>query len=352
MRTCKRVLTAITDPRFSLSLLQKLPQSIQRWTPCQDRSFDVLLRNRSSLILQSHTGSGKTLAYLLPLVERMTRDLSDRALVVVPTRELASQIGSVADTLMDGVGCAVLSAGARLDSSVPRLVIGTPGAIINNLDVLTKKPMSTIVVDEVDRLLDFGFISQLETVLGRIKTDSVVMASATFSNESDLICKRALRPRPFEEIRIKAPVDGLTHFLHPYQPLTFQSTLESVIAESAKNHPESSGLVLFPTTRSLMFFYSIFKSRLPSLGIPLAVHALHGRMVNEKRMHVSKIFRDINGGPKFLFSTDVAARGSTSLISALCARLGSPGWTIQFLNSFIGPGALQGQVAKAAISCC
>jgi ATP-dependent RNA helicase RhlE len=302
------LLAPIRDARFSPSILSRLPSSITKWTECQEKMFEAIFSSPKSILLESFTGSGKTLAYLLPL---LNNPVLDPILVIVPTRELAAQVGHVASSFTDS--CIELYGGVRIEKKIEaRVVVATPGSLINNLHFLPSA-ISSIIVDEVDRLFDLGFIGQVEHVFRRIGSSQkprLVFVSATVPSDVALICKRVLGN---DYIYIKTGCSSaprLTHYIFTYEPIAFQANFEQII--TTKMMSEKRSLVVFPTTRSLMYFYSILKDRVRDLSLPISVHALHGRMLHEKRKQVTSMFaRDEmdEGSQKILFSTDVAARG-------------------------------------------
>ena len=339
--------TKISDTRFSPRLLANLPASVVRWTECQASVFDALLPvSRAAppdLLLQSFTGSGKTMAYLLPLIQNLLTDTtlyqnaSGRAsvVVVVPTRELAMQVGNVCETLTAGteVESTVICGGTRMSTASAPILIGTPGAILNNLAHISSSSIDTVVVDEVDRLFDFGFIGQLERILrhasaGGSRRPALILASATIPPEVELICKRLLR-KGFASVTVggasHTSPPALTQSVLIYEPLHFQSTLERIISSSVTSGELGRGLIIFPTTRSLMFFYSVLKTRIAALDIPVEVHALHGRMGHDKRIDVSSQYLKSGSSCSILLATDVAARGLDFPDLSLVCQVGLSG---------------------------
>jgi superfamily II DNA/RNA helicase len=303
------------DPRFSPRLLANI--DFDKWTECQAKVFDQIFFHvqNKNMMLHSFTGSGKTVAFLLPELQRLLdvdieRDRKKKVIVLVPTRELAVQVGRVATSLLQGVSevrARAICSSERLDGD-ENLIIATPGSLLNNLDKLDKKKIETLIIDEVDRLMDFGFVSQIERIIAfcsapsRTTKPKLVLSSATFSEEISLLSHRLLGK---DFIQIKSTQSfpaSLSHFFCVYAPIAFVPTLETLILEEMKHETFQQGLVLFPTTRMLMFVYAVLRARnrIPHLS------ALHGRMVHAKRMHVMANFSKTS---QILFSTDLAARG-------------------------------------------
>jgi superfamily II DNA/RNA helicase len=317
---------------FSPSLLKNVPFS--QWTECQEKLFQV--DSRKNVLLNSFTGSGKTLAYLLPAIQNIL-DSRSAAVVVVPTRELARQVGTVATSLVQGlednVKLNVLCAGAELAvpvSTSGSLIVATPGAMIRNIGRMNPESIKCIIIDEIDRLLDFGFIGQLENILRSlaIKNPRLIVASATFPRETELICKRILG-NDFVRIESTASMPpGLSSEILYYKPREFLPCLSQTVLGGVNRGEQS--LVVFPTTRSLMFFYSRFKTGIDLAGLlgkKMHVHALHGRMLDCKRKIISEKFSLFNHEmiPQILFSTDVAARGLDFPNLSLVCQVGFSG---------------------------
>ena len=310
-RICNRF-----DPRFSQRLLGNLPPTIDKWTTCQSKIFDALMTPKlvkfPDVVLQSYTGSGKSLAYLLPLLEKhFMTDLRARApqiLVLVPTRELAFQVGQVVSDLLNNIADSksfTTLCGSQIPSNWTEsvLVVATPGALLRAIDE-TDSPLSkiqSIVLDEFDRLFDFGFIPQIEKILSQTNRDAnLMLVSATVPRDVQVLANRLVRPDAVTvlgESHISVPPQ-IAHTILRYDPLQFFPALIQVLNER-KNQ---KGLVIFPTTKSLLYFYAIAKTVYPNLL------ALHGRMGHEKRQIVASKYRHAIKGT-CLFATDVISRG-------------------------------------------
>ena len=309
----------LQDLRFDAGLMANI--SFSKWTECQSNVFgDCANRGKKNMLIHSFTGSGKTVAYLLPELQALIDKQKQMLVVLVPTRELAVQVGAVAGNLTRGIE--VIKSRAVCSNEKLKgdenVVIATPGAMINNLGNIgnsTKLREITLVVDEVDRLMDFGFIVQLETILNFFCKNAapnhrpkLVLSSATLSPEIAHLTRRLLGS-DFVEIKSEQSVPTfLSHSLCLYAPLRFTDTLESLLQQNEGMENRQTGLVVFPTTRSLMFFYAVLKA---INRLDRRVSALHGRMVNSKRMHVISKFMNLSGhdGNEVLMATDVAARG-------------------------------------------
>jgi len=160
-------------------------------TQIQDKAIPVGLEGHD-IVGIANTGTGKTAAFLIPLLERLMKNPNEKALIVAPTRELAGQIVQE---------CRAFSAGSRIFDVLliggvnigpqlrdlkknPRVIIGTPGRIKDHMERRTLKldRVSTIVLDEVDRMLDMGFIHDIREILSHLPQNrQSLFFSATMS---------------------------------------------------------------------------------------------------------------------------------------------------------------------------
>ncbi|MBQ6975885.1 MAG: DEAD/DEAH box helicase, partial [Selenomonadaceae bacterium] len=149
-------------------------QGIIDATPVQEKVIPAARTGRD-LIIQAKTGTGKTLAFLLPTLERIKKIPVTQALIIAPTRELATQISKVAapiaklfevETILICGGQDVEREKSKLRHS-PQLIIGTPGRLLDHLRRGTIKlsAANKIIIDEADELLKLGFIEDVESLL-------------------------------------------------------------------------------------------------------------------------------------------------------------------------------------------
>ena len=161
-------------------------------TPIQRRSIPVGLEGKD-LIAIAQTGTGKTLAFGIPMIQRLAQ-LKGRGLVVLPTRELAIQVSEALQSVGGSLGLrtAVLIGGApegpqkRALEKNPRVIVATPGRLLDFLDqrALSLSSIQILVLDEADRMLDMGFAPQLNKILRAVPKDRQTMLfSATIPPE-------------------------------------------------------------------------------------------------------------------------------------------------------------------------
>jgi ATP-dependent RNA helicase RhlE len=159
-------------------------------TPIQDQAIPVGLAGKDIIGIAS-TGTGKTAAFALPVLQRLLTDPRSAVLIIAPTRELAQQIEAECNVLARGSGLksVLLIGGSNMGFQLralrfnPRIVIGTPGRIKDHLQrgTLRLQNFNMVVLDEVDRMLDMGFINDVTEILSRLNaTRQSFFFSATF----------------------------------------------------------------------------------------------------------------------------------------------------------------------------
>ncbi len=279
-------------------------------TRVQAESIPVLLSG-GDLVGQSQTGSGKTAAFSLPLLERL--DLARRelqGLVLCPTRELSAQVARELRKLgrgRAGLSVAVLSGGepvrdqTRVLEGGVHLAVGTPGRVIDHLKRRTLRVhrVGTIVLDEADRMLDMGFLPDIEKVLRALpEPRQTVFFSATFpASIRELSAKYQKEPKwvTIEQAPQTAP--DIRQLVVQSEPSAKLAVLGSVLS----SHPHDSALVFANQKLTVAMIEEELRTR------GLSVAALHGDLEQRDRDRVMAKFR--NGSTRVLVATDVAARG-------------------------------------------
>lgn len=169
-------------------------------TPIQAKAIQPIVQG-SDVIGIANTGSGKTAAFLIPLLNKLYQQDGQKALIVVPTRELAMQIAEEFHALSSGMrlGLALCIGGMSMRrqedalSYLPRMVIGTPGRLkdLINREILNLNKFNNIVLDEVDRMVDIGFLKDIEYLISFLPTKrQSLFFSATVNSKTEQILKR------------------------------------------------------------------------------------------------------------------------------------------------------------------
>ena len=168
-------------------------------TPIQDQAIPVILEGKDILGI-ANTGTGKTAAFLIPLIEKVQKNKLEKVLIMAPTRELALQINEDLRELSKSLGIysATCIGGASIRYQIlllnrnPNFVIGTPGRLkdLVNRKHLNLSKFRNIVLDEVDRMLDMGFINDIKHLISLLPSQrQSLFFSATVSREADNLIK-------------------------------------------------------------------------------------------------------------------------------------------------------------------
>ena len=168
-------------------------------TPIQDQSIGHILAGKD-IVGTANTGTGKTAAFLIPLIDKVFRNKSQKILIIVPTRELAGQIDEEFRAFSKNLqlSSALCIGGVSISGQIyslrrnPQFVIGTPGRLkdLEERKVLSFNSFTTIVLDEVDRMLDMGFVHDIKYIIGRIPNPRhTLFFSATMPPEVAAVMK-------------------------------------------------------------------------------------------------------------------------------------------------------------------
>jgi superfamily II DNA/RNA helicase len=258
---------------------------------------------------KAKTGSGKTLAFGLPLLMRTptAEARRPRALVLVPTRELAVQVHDVLKPLAEGSGLRLHAfyGGSPMDPQIKALrqgtdiVIATPGRLIDlgERGELSVEDIEIVVLDEADRMADMGFLPQVEWFLRRIARDHQTMLfSATLDRDVDHLIRLYLRdPVRHEVASDTVTVDEMIHrFLAVHQ-------LDKAKVAAAISRANYRTLMFTRTKRGADRLSQALRKEGVKAG------AIHGDLRQSQRERALKDFTD--GKLPVLVATDVAARG-------------------------------------------
>lgn len=176
-------------PRI-LELLDRMKFTVP--TPIQHKTIPTAIEGRD-IIGVAQTGTGKTLAFAIPVIQRLSQK-KGRALILVPTRELAIQVDEAFRTIASsfGIKTAVIIGGASMHLQLkalrknPRVLVATPGRLVDHMDRRTVllADVNALILDEADRMLDMGFLPQIEKIIKFVpKTRQTMLFSATIPGE-------------------------------------------------------------------------------------------------------------------------------------------------------------------------
>jgi ATP-dependent RNA helicase DeaD len=279
-------------------------------TPIQALTIPRLLVDGPDLVARARTGTGKTAAFGLPLVERLSKPANGvRALVLVPTRELAIQVSTEILSLRSGTlpRVAPVYGGASIGEQFRRLamgvdiVVGTPGRVLDHLErgSLDLSRLEVLVLDEADEMLDMGFIEDIETVLSRCPEQRrVVLFSATMPSGILSVAKRHLGAYELVEDSSEAVATELADqvWLEVREGDKLEALCRVIDAEE-----DFYGIVFTATRVEADRLAKALEER------GYGAEALHGEITQEGRERIVARFRDKR--ITILVATDVAARG-------------------------------------------
>lgn len=286
-----------------IALLQQ--HGISTPTPIQKEIIPAIFEGRD-VIAQSETGSGKTLSFAIPIIERMNRRDGMKALIICPTRELAVQIAAEFVKFSTGkhLGITPIYGGVSIGEQARRIsrtniIVGTPGRLIDlmNRGMLKLDSITTLVLDEADRMLDMGFIKDIETIMRKVSKDrQTLMFSATLAKEIVTLSKKYLKDAKHVQMA----------------PMVKPELLHQTYYQTTPDQKPYLLVHLLKAERDLTLVFCNRKHITAKLAKQLtregvAARCLNGDMSQSQRERTSADFRH----KKFnvLVATDVAARG-------------------------------------------
>ena len=314
----------ITFADFGLDPLIQKAVSEQGYTiptPIQAKSIPHVLAG-SDLMGAAQTGTGKTAAFVLPIIQKILRHASNsasparhpiRALVLTPTRELAVQVAENAASYSKhtDLRTAVVYGGVDMKDQVALLrngveiLIATPGRLLDHIGskVANLSQVELLVLDEADRMLDMGFLPDLQRIINLIPAQrQTLLFSATFSPEIKKLAQSYLRsPVTVEVARQNAAADTVKQVVHMVASSDKQRAIVSVL-EARTRQGLSRQCIIFTNSR---LGCAKLARALERDGIKAG--AIHGDKSQGERTLTLDAFK--SGAIEVLVATDVAARG-------------------------------------------
>ncbi|WP_370453255.1 ATP-dependent RNA helicase DbpA [Salinisphaera sp. LB1] len=303
-----------------LALRQELIDSASargfaRPTPIQAQTLPAIL-DGADVLGQADTGSGKTAAFGFGLLNKLVVDLArTQALVLCPTRELADQVSQALRQFaaaIPNVKLMTLCGGAPMRAQVnslgqpPHIVVGTPGRVLAHLrrESLDTSALQTLVLDEADRMLDMGFIADIEAIVGYLPGQrQTLLFSATWPEAIRDISSRLQRnPKQITATRGESPPLRIAQVFHLVDDADKLTALERVLADSKRRQKTFSQALVFCNRRADV---DRVCAHLNKRGV--SALALHGDREQRERDEV--LLRFANQSCAVLVATDVAARG-------------------------------------------
>lgn len=277
-------------------------------TPIQEKVIPTALAGRD-ILGNAQTGTGKTAAFGIPAIAHLLKNDTDVVLILLPTRELASQVLAEIVKIMGSlikIPTALLIGGDSMDKQLrqlkmwARLIVGTPGRINDHLNKRKLRLGRTgmLIIDETDRMLDMGFGKQLETIISELPIPhQTLMLSATFpKNIMELAGKYLNDPVRISIGEQNVVTDNLVQEL----VLTTDELKYSVLTELLDKQTDS--VLIFAKTK-----YGTERLMNKLNRAKFSVCALHGDMNQNKRVRMTADFRSKKCN--IMVATDIAARG-------------------------------------------
>ena len=279
-------------------------------TPIQVLAIPRLLNGDANVIAKARTGTGKTAAYGLPLVQELREPREKpRALVLVPTRELALQVASEIESFKEGSHPRITTVygGASIVEQLRNLkrgceiVVGTPGRVIDHLErgSLNLDSIDYFILDEADEMLNMGFSDSINAIFEQLPDDrNTLLFSATMSREVEKVAKSYLHD--YKEIVVGSRNEGAEHVNHIYY-LVHSKDKYLALKRIVDFHPRIFAIIFCRTKIETQEI----ADKLIKDGYN--AEALHGDLSQQQRDLTMQKFRQHT--VQLLVATDVAARG-------------------------------------------
>jgi ATP-dependent RNA helicase RhlE len=302
----------VSNPFAQLGLSPEALDALRRArftqpTPIQARAIPAVLTGRD-VIGCAATGTGKTAAYVLPLVERFAKRRGTLGLVLAPTRELVQQISEPVRFFAEprGLTHAVIIGGEDMAAQVealqqrPTFVLATPGRLVDLMGAgaAAFPRLESLVLDEADRMLDMGFLPQLQRILKALpRRRQTLLFSATLGAEVSRFARAQLREAVRVEVtRSGTPAERAEQRLYQVKPEEKTPLLLTLLARD-----EATALVFTRTKERADKVHRALQRAGHRCGV------LHADRTQSQRRQAMEGFRE--GTYRCLVATDIAARG-------------------------------------------
>ena len=302
----KQWLNLGVDEQIVSSLIKR---GIKTPFPIQGLTIPDALRG-NDVCGKAKTGSGKTLAFGIPMVQNLDQPSGDnnpRGLIMVPTRELATQVKEELDPLLNGKSLTAVAiyGGANIEEQIKAIkrgtdiIVATPGRMIDLLEreEISLQSLEMVVLDEADRMADMGFLPQVEWILRRVERNhQTLLFSATLDGVVNTLIQRYQSNPIMHEVEAKEiTVEEMTHrFLHVHE--------RDKVKVAAAITRSVSRTLIFSNTKAGC---DRLVKKLLTEGI--RAQAIHGDL--RQNIREKALARFASGKLPVLVATDVAARG-------------------------------------------
>jgi ATP-dependent RNA helicase DeaD len=293
---------------FNPKIQNKLNEfGFKELTSIQETVIPEILKG-NDIMGQAETGSGKTLAFCLPILNKIQNFKNVQVLVLTPTRELCIQVTDVFKDFGENLGFKALSiyGGADIKSQIKNIsnsniIVATPGRLLDHINrkTIDFKNVIFLVLDEIDKMLEMGFIDDVERIIHKLpKNRQTLMFSATIPNILNRIVRKYLKNPLIIKTKSFVDTDKLNQ---KYYDIYKQNDKFSLLLHLLKNSTSNLAIVFCGTRKET----DIVSNNLKHHGINAS--AIHGGMNQNKR--INSLNRLKKQKIDVLVATDVAARG-------------------------------------------
>ena len=276
-------------------------------TPIQDKVIPLILEGKD-VVGVANTGTGKTAAFLIPLVDKTYKNRDEKVLIITPTRELAAQIEDEFRALNQNLGMysVLCIGGAGMTNQInrlrqnPQFVIGTPGRLkdLEQRRVLNLRGFTTIVLDEVDRMLDMGFIQDVQHLISFLPSQrQSLFFSATIEGKVNQVMTKFLRNPVIISVKTSNIAENVVQKLVKIGNKNKIEVLHDLLIQ-----PGFDRVLVFGRTK-----WQMEKLSANLINRGFRATSIHGNKTQGQRQRALAQFK--RGEVNILLATDVAQRG-------------------------------------------
>ena len=276
-------------------------------SPIQDQVIPEIL-NGKDVVGLAETGTGKTAAFLLPIIQKTVYDKHRQTLILAPTRELAIQIEGEFRKLARSnrlfatvcVGGMPIYPQIRSLKRINQFIIGTPGRVMDLIERGSIDPsrITTVVLDEADRMLDMGFVGDMRKILGQIpKERETLLFSATMTKAAEALVDDFLNKPITISVKKKDTTNSILQDVVSYDRMDKFEVLKGLLEK-----PEFDKIIIFGSMK-----HSVEELSKQLNKFNIKSDSIHGNKNHRQRQAALRRFKE--GSVRVLVATDVAARG-------------------------------------------
>ena len=277
-------------------------------TPIQVKAIPLILEKKD-ILASAQTGTGKTAAFCIPMIELIARKEVKKAIILVPTRELAKQVNDVIEKLLfqqSAIRSVCLVGGEPMNKQLkklktkPEIIVGTPGRVNDHLNrkSLLLNQVDLLILDEMDRMLDMGFSIQIDEIIKFLpKEKQTLMFSATIAPSIERLSAKYLNNA--ERVSV-APANATVITIKQEIVQLRQEDKYNTLVEHVKKNTGSTLVFMKTKHNAKKLAKNLLKEGFES-------DSLHGNLRQNKRNQVIAKFRA--NKIHILVATDIAARG-------------------------------------------